>query len=70
MNKAILIAAIVAVGLAACGKEEVKPAPAPVPAPKVEAPKVEVPAAVVDAAKDAAGKTVEAAKDANCFVHL
>ena len=73
MNKSILIAALVAIGLAACGKEAPK-----VEAPKVEAPKVEVAApaapaveaakdaagAAVDAAKDAAGKSVDAAKDA------
>ena len=71
MNKSILLAVIVAAGLAACGKQE--PAPAPkVEAPKVEAPKVDAAVdaakaaagAAVEASKDAAGKTVEAAKDA------
>ena len=65
MNKSILIAAIAALGLAACGKEE----PKVVPAPKVEmvvpaAPAAPVVAPMVDAVKDAAGKSVEAAKDA------
>ena len=68
MNKSILVAAIIAVGLAACGKEEVKVTPPAMP--KVEMPKAAVDAvdaakaaagAAVDASKDAAGKTVDAA---------
>ena len=72
MNKSILLVAIAALGLAACGKEEPKAAPV---APKVEivvpaspAPAVEAAKAAgvvaVDASKDAAVKTVDAAKDA------
>ena len=80
MNKSILIVAIAALGLAACGKEEPKVAPKvqvvvpATPAPAVEAAKAAGAAAIdaskdaavktVDAAKDAAGKTVDAAKDA------
>ena len=62
MNKSLLLAALVAVGLAACGKEEPKPAPAAPAAPKVEAAKpAEAPAAAP--AADAA-KPAEPAKDA------
>ena len=54
MNKIVIASAIAAIALAACGKEEVKVAPA-VPA----MPKIEVPAAVtgaVDATKAAAAE--------------
>lgn len=38
MNRSLLIAALVAVGLTACGKKEEKPAPPPAPAPTAPAP--------------------------------
>ena len=62
MNKIVIVSAIAAIALAACGKEEVKVAPA---APVVL--KIEVPAPItgaVDAPKAAAAAGVDATKDA------
>ena len=38
MNKSLLVAALAALAITACGKKEEAPAPAPAPAPAAEAP--------------------------------
>lgn len=72
MNKSVLIVAIAALGLAACGKEEPKVVPAPkvevvvpaAPVAPVVVPAVDAAKAAADVSKDAAVKSVDAAKDA------
>jgi hypothetical protein len=60
----LLIAALVAFGLSACGEEQ-KPAPkAPAPAPKAEAPAPAVAPASAPAAEPASAPAAEPAKDA------
>lgn len=60
MNRSLLIAALVAVGLTACGE---KPAPAPAPQsapPPVKAPEAAPPVTVPDAPKAEPGKDAAA----------
>ena len=45
MKHSVLLAALLALSLTACGKKEEAPAPAPMEAPKVEAPAPAAPAA-------------------------
>ena len=45
MNKSLLVAALAALAITACGKKEEAPAPAPAPAPAAEAPAPAAPAA-------------------------